>query len=179
MARFFAVVMSHAPGFSGMPVSVHFSSAASHASCAISSASPTLRSIRASFAMIFADSMCHTASIVRSILSRFTASPQLFNSLKTRAELTYLDRCPLGRRTFSRQLDSFLTRCAGEQKEAADHFPGLCERPVTDDRFLAARGHAHPGSIVFQRLSHGEQATLLEIFTEAQHAVVDRMPLAL
>ena len=35
----------------------------------------TLRSILASFAMIFADSMCQTASIVRSISCRFTVLP--------------------------------------------------------------------------------------------------------
>ena len=62
-ARCFAVVMSHAAGLSGMPATGHVSSAATSASCASSSARPTSRTIRATPAMIFADSMRKTASI--------------------------------------------------------------------------------------------------------------------
>src|SRR5260370_3515764 len=120
MARFFAVVMSHAPGLSGMPASVHSSSAASHASWAISSASPTLRSILASFAMIFADSMCQTASIVRSISCRFTVLLRIgLISLETRPELAHLDRRPFGGGAFARYADRLLTPRPGEWQEAA------------------------------------------------------------
>ena len=63
IARRLAVAISHAPGFRGMPVAGHCSSAATSASCASSSASPTSRTMRASPAMSFADSIRQTASI--------------------------------------------------------------------------------------------------------------------
>jgi len=44
--RCFAVAISQAPGFSGMPAAGHCSSAATSASCARSSARPTSRTIR-------------------------------------------------------------------------------------------------------------------------------------
>src|SRR5215831_18508216 len=55
--------MSQAPGLSGTPEAGHFSSAATSASCASSSARPTSRVMRASAATIFADSIRQTASI--------------------------------------------------------------------------------------------------------------------
>ena len=64
-AKRVVVAVSHAPGLSGMPVRGHVSSASTSASCAISSASPTSRSIRARLPMIFADSILQTASMVR------------------------------------------------------------------------------------------------------------------
>ena len=63
--------MSHAAGLSGTPFTGQFSSAATSASCASSSARPTSRTMRATLAMIFADSMRQTASIAR----RVVASP--------------------------------------------------------------------------------------------------------
>src|SRR5258708_1940956 len=56
--------ISQAPGLFGMPAVGHCSSAVTSASCASSSARPTSRNMRASFAMILADSMRHTASTV-------------------------------------------------------------------------------------------------------------------
>src|SRR5215831_20801255 len=56
--------MSQAPGLSGTPEAGHFSSAATSASCASSSARPTSRVMRASAATIFADSMRQIASTV-------------------------------------------------------------------------------------------------------------------
>ena len=55
MARCLAVAMSQAPGRSGTPDSGHRSSAATNASWARSSASPTSRTIRASPAISLAD----------------------------------------------------------------------------------------------------------------------------
>src|SRR5688500_8236231 len=57
--------MSQAPGLSGTPVCGQRSSAASSASWARSSASPTSRTIRASPAISLADSIRQTASITR------------------------------------------------------------------------------------------------------------------
>src|SRR5690606_8768495 len=59
------MVMSHAPGLSGTPVSGQRSSAATRASCARSSARPTSPTIRAMPAISRADSTRQTASIVR------------------------------------------------------------------------------------------------------------------
>ena len=57
--------MSQAAGLSGTPDSGHCSSAATSASCASSSASPTSRTIRVRAAISFADSIRQTASTVR------------------------------------------------------------------------------------------------------------------
>src|SRR5258706_5452642 len=73
MARFFAEAMSQAPGLSGTPDSGHCSSAATSASCASSSATPTSRTIRARPAMSFADSIRKTAWIVRCTSEAVTA----------------------------------------------------------------------------------------------------------
>src|SRR5688572_14269226 len=63
MWRFLAAVISQAPGLDGTPVSGHFSSAASSASWARSSARPRSRTIRVSPAMSRADSILQTASM--------------------------------------------------------------------------------------------------------------------
>ena len=65
MARFFAAVMSQAPGLSGMPAFGHCSSALSRASWASSSAWLISRVKRVRPAMSFACSIRHTASIAR------------------------------------------------------------------------------------------------------------------
>ena len=65
IARRLAVVISHAPGFSGIPDTGHCSSAATSASCASSSASATSRTIRARPAISFACSIRQTASMAR------------------------------------------------------------------------------------------------------------------
>jgi hypothetical protein len=74
IARFFAVAMSQAPGFSGTPDSGHRSSAVTSASCARSSATPTSRTIRARPAMSRADSTLQTASIARCVSVADTAT---------------------------------------------------------------------------------------------------------
>jgi hypothetical protein len=65
IARCLAAIMSQAPGFSGRPDTGHCLSAATRASCARSSATPTSRTIRVSPAMSFACSILQTASIAR------------------------------------------------------------------------------------------------------------------
>src|SRR5260370_1989647 len=66
--------MSQAPGLSGTPDSGHFSSAATRASCASSSARPTSRTIRARPAMSLADSILQTAWIARCVSEAVTAT---------------------------------------------------------------------------------------------------------
>ncbi len=65
IARCLAVAISHAPGLSGIPDWGHCSSAATSASWARSSASPTSRTIRTRPPISRADSIRQTASIVR------------------------------------------------------------------------------------------------------------------
>src|SRR5215475_3400674 len=68
-AASYAIVVSHAPGLSGTPVSGHCSSAATSASAAASSATPMSWTIRATPAMTLADSIRQTASIARCVSS--------------------------------------------------------------------------------------------------------------
>src|SRR5580658_9319451 len=63
MARCLAAAISQAPGLSGTPDFGHCSSAATRASCARSSATPTSRTIRARPAISLGDSILQTASI--------------------------------------------------------------------------------------------------------------------
>ena len=72
IARCLAVPINHAPGLSGTPDSGHCCRAATRASWARSSASPTSRTMRVKPAMSRGDSIRHTASIVR-----WTTSPRL------------------------------------------------------------------------------------------------------
>jgi hypothetical protein len=82
MARCLAVAISHAPGLSGMPDSGHCSSAATSASCASSSARPTSRTMRASPAMILADSIRQTASMARCVSVAVTATDHIIFDLR-------------------------------------------------------------------------------------------------
>src|SRR5229473_5267934 len=63
MARCLAAAISQAPGLSGTPDSGHCSRAATRASCARSSATPTSHTIRVSPAMSLGDSILQTASM--------------------------------------------------------------------------------------------------------------------
>src|ERR1700687_2262525 len=67
MARCLAAAINQAPGLSGTPDFGHCSSAATRASCARSSATPTSRTIRARPAMSRGDSILQTASITRCV----------------------------------------------------------------------------------------------------------------
>src|SRR6266849_554932 len=75
-AWFLAAVMSQAPGLSGTPVSGHFSSAVTSASCASSSARPTSPTIRASRAMSLADSIRQTAWIAPCVSDEIMGADQ-------------------------------------------------------------------------------------------------------
>src|SRR5438034_5839479 len=74
MARCLAAAISHAPGLSGTPDCGHCSSAATSASWARSSATPTSRTIRASPAMSLGDSIRQTASMARWVSVAVTAT---------------------------------------------------------------------------------------------------------
>src|SRR5215213_5510803 len=66
--------MSQAPGLSGTPVSGHCAKAATKASCARSSASPTSRTIRTSPAISLVDSRRQTASTASRVVELVTQS---------------------------------------------------------------------------------------------------------
>jgi len=74
-ARFFAVVMSHAPGLWGMPVCGHDSRATTSASCARSSASPTSRTMRTRPPISLTDSTRQTASMALRVAPSGIPSP--------------------------------------------------------------------------------------------------------
>src|ERR1700682_4610112 len=78
--------MSRAPGLSGTPASGHFSSAATRASCASSSARPTSRTIRARAAMSLADSIFQTAWIARCVSEAVTATDHSIFTRRRKAE---------------------------------------------------------------------------------------------
>src|SRR5689334_22919350 len=73
IARCLAVAMSQAPGLRGTPDCGHCSSAATSASCARSSATPTSRTMRVRPAMSLADSIRQIASMVRCVSEAVTA----------------------------------------------------------------------------------------------------------
>src|SRR5262245_58427622 len=153
MARCFAVAMSQAPGLSGMPDSGHRSSAATRASWARSSATPTSRTMRAIPAMTRADSIRQTASIARWVSEAATASDHTASSsasasarrqaslvaLPARAQLPYLDRRPLRRRTFAGDRNRLVPGPTIEQEEPSDDLLGLGERTVDDAPLAAAQ----------------------------------------
>ena len=70
-----AVVVSHPPGFGGMPAAGHCSSAARTASCAASSARPTSPVMRASVAITRADSIRQIASIAAGVATATEGYP--------------------------------------------------------------------------------------------------------
>ena len=74
IARNFAAAISQAPGLSGTPVRGHRSSAATSASWARSSASPTSRTILVRPAINRADSIRQTASIARLVAGSATCA---------------------------------------------------------------------------------------------------------
>src|SRR5688572_17118615 len=74
MARCFATAMSQAPGLSGTPDPGHFFRAATRASWARSSATPTSCTSLARPAMSRADSILQTASIVRCVSAAVMAA---------------------------------------------------------------------------------------------------------
>src|SRR6185437_3845243 len=135
--RCLAVAMSQAPGLSGTPDSGHCSSAATSASWARSSASATSRTRRAMPAISRADSIRHTASIVR-VTSR-PATARLRARCRLRAQsllpLTQL-RCEL------------LSEVVGLEHRADLHHPILARRigdpPRPRDRLLHRPNLPHP-----------------------------------
>src|SRR5512139_2542168 len=117
--------MSQAPGLSGMPASGHCSSAATSASCAKSSASPTSPTIRAKPAMSLADSIRQTASTAPAALGG-VAIHQLpnfdFQLLVPEANVRFQEA--------TRPLDRFLFRRDVIDRISTDDFLGFGERSV-------------------------------------------------
>src|SRR5215510_8843931 len=81
MARCLPVAMSHAPGRSGIPDSGHCSKAATNASWASSSATPTSRTMRVRPAISLADSILQTASMARCVSVAVTATDHNINEV--------------------------------------------------------------------------------------------------
>src|SRR5690349_17660861 len=137
IARFFAVAISQAPGLSGTPASGHFSSAATSASWARSSARPTSPTIRARPATRRADSIRQTASIARVASVKLAAEVLADGVLHVLREVLHLEDPPhldpavLGRAAAC-PLQRLLLRAGLDQPVAADDLLGLGEGSVGD-----------------------------------------------
>src|SRR3954451_23916541 len=136
IARFFAVAISQAPGFSGTPDAGHFSSAATSASWARSSAKPTSRTIRARPAIRRLCPPRQTASIERcaSIAGTglYAAELLLGGCLHVLGEVLHLeDAAHLDHAVApghpARPLQSLLLGACFDQPVAADHLACLGE----------------------------------------------------
>src|SRR5437667_1138492 len=135
IARCFAVAMSQAPGLSGTPDSGHCSSAATRASCARSSATPTSRTIRPRPAMSLADSILQTASMARCVSVTVTATHHtIFNpSAQVEAPRLLLRGHPYGRALLS------LRRKVFRPEDLANFGLALPARPVFPVKFHEAQ----------------------------------------
>src|SRR5690348_1601078 len=151
IARRLPVAMSQAPGLSGTPDSGHCSSAATSASCARSSATPTSRTSRVRPAIRRADSMRQTAWIAAcasALIAAWLALDVRADALLALAHLRRQDlaevlvledlpdlddRIALHRvRAALDPLDGLLQRADLPQPEAGDQLLGLRERAVHD-----------------------------------------------
>src|SRR5258708_12794137 len=135
MARRRAVVINHAPGFSGTPWVGHFSSAASRLSCTTSSAISKLPIIRSMAPVSRPASSRKTVASACSVSVRGSARTSVFHD---RTDFNARHARPgLG------DLERFVQVGHLDLRIAADHFLGLDERPIHDHRLAvveSARG---------------------------------------
>src|SRR6266536_85074 len=159
--------MSQAPGLSGTPDSGHRSSAATSASWASSSASPTSRTIRASPAISLADSILQTASIARWASDTVTATDcgtyvrrcsrgaprlprrRLTSEVFRTADLTNLDLALPARPVLlvqvhepNRRFDGLFLRLQLMHRVAADDLLGLGKGPIDHGDVPAGKSNA-------------------------------------
>src|SRR5262249_15784158 len=88
-------------------------------------------------------------------------------------QFTHLHRCPLRSWTFARDLEGLLTCVAGEQEESAHDLLDLGERAIGNHHGVASHFDPSVRRARFERLTHGEQTSPLEILAETHHAAVD------
>src|ERR1700682_2751770 len=137
-ARRFAIAISQAPGFSGTPVAGQCSSAANSASCVISSASGTSRSIRDRLVISRGCSIRQTARMVRLISTAVMTADRARGAFGSRASKPTKFAGPLpARHVVPVQLHEFLGGCQRlllvaefEDRVAANHLLGLHERAL-------------------------------------------------
>src|SRR5258707_7708741 len=135
MARCLAVAMSQAPGLSGTPESGHCSSAATRASWARSSATPTSRTIRVRPAMSLGDSILQTASIARCVSVAVTTTDHTIFTLSLQAEAR--------RDYFFAAIPTPALLCFGSDVLRSEHLVRADCAPITE-RLLANLGLALP-----------------------------------
>src|SRR3979409_65491 len=132
MARCFAVAISQAPGLSGTPDSGHCSRAATRASCARSSATPTSRTMRARPAISRGDSILQTASMAECVSVAVTATDHItFNPPVEGAAGRWLPRSEILRVV---HLADFALTFANHCEEVLGEFDRLLLRLRLDDR---------------------------------------------
>src|SRR3954471_3995474 len=184
IARCLAVAMSQAPGFSGTPDSGHCSSAATSASCARSSATPTSRTMRARPAISRADSIRQTASMARwasnSVARRLLAQARLLLAQlggELLAEVLGLeDLADLDLRLGLHRvgaaldpLDRLFERLDLDDPEARDELLRLGERAVDDAALVGAEAHARALRARVQALARQHHAGLDQLLVVGAH----------
>src|SRR4051812_35173468 len=192
IARCLAVAMSQAPGLSGTPDSGHCSSAATSASWARSSASPTSRTIRVRPAIRRVDSIRQTASIAwwvaacdtrplrlavggrlvsQAVLQLAQLGRHLVAEIVGLEDLPDLDLAATLRRVRAAlgPLDGLVERLALPQPVAGDQLLGLGERPVDDAALRTAELHARTLRAGVESLALEHHARLHELLVVPAH----------
>src|SRR5438067_3706169 len=203
IARCLAVPINQAPGLAGMPDTGHCSSAATRASWASSSATPTSRTICARLAISRADSIRQTASIVRwvSDVSGLGGCPRLqaivllpqFGRVRL-PEVVGLDhlsdldlewaqaplefRCLLaatGPRSPLEPFDRLFLRLHLPQPVAGDQFLGLGKRPVDYRRLPAGEPDPRAFRARVQAVGREHHASLDQLLVVLPHLLQKRL----
>src|SRR5256885_3090611 len=202
IARCLAVPISQAPGLVGMPDTGHCSSAATRASWASSSATPTSRTMWARPAISRADSIRQTASIVRWVsdvsgpggglrLQALVLLPQLgcvrlsevvgldhlpdLDLERTKAPLQF--RCLLAASGPGSPLEPFdrlFLRLHLPQPVAGDQFLGLGKRPIDHRRLAAGEPDARAFRARVQAVGREHHAGLDQLLVVLPHLLEQR-----
>src|SRR5438874_437855 len=154
MARLRAVVISHAPGRSGMPSSGHVSRAARRLSWTTSSAMSKLPMIRTRAPVSLAASSRKMATSAASVAVRVSVRPSSFHSRP------YLDGTGRPRLGHLERLVEILDLDDGE---AANYFLRLHKRPVGDDWLAVVEPHGGGCLRPLQLLSADDLAGATEV----------------
>src|SRR2546425_3559547 len=177
--------ISHAAGLRGTPVSGHCSSAATSASWAMSSATPTSPTDRASPAMSRAASIRHTASISRRTVSAVVMAfralkcgrldPGRFGGadlgwdIRLPGDLAQLDKGVTAERAALRPLHRLVLRGAVDDPEPAHDLLGLGERTVLDGGHGAVEVDASTAVWREQAVDREQDTRLAQLLVVAAH----------
>src|ERR1700693_566890 len=178
--------ISHAAGLRGTPVSGHCSSAATSASWAMSSATPTSPTDRVSPAMSRAASIRHTASTSRRTVSavvmvfgvlkcgrldpgRFGGGADLGWETRLPGDLAQLDKRVTAERAALRPLHRLVLGGAVDDPEPTHDLLSLCERTVLDGGHGAVEVDAGTAVRREQAVEREQDTRLAQLLVVATH----------